>query len=57
LEVVLPQEGKISGAILSDRIKSLDWRAGKAKSLSKASREVIAGVLAKIHTLTEYDEM
>ena len=56
-EVVLPREGKISGAVLSDKIKSLDWRVRKAKSISKASRDVIGEVLAKIRTLIEYDEV
>jgi mRNA interferase MazF len=54
-EVVLPREAKASGAILSDQIKSLDWRVRKAKRFSKATKDVIGEVLAKIHTLIGYD--
>jgi mRNA interferase MazF len=50
-EVVLPPEGKASGAILSDQIKSLDWRARQARRISRAPKEVVKEVLAKISTL------
>ena len=55
-EVILPREAKPSGAILSDHVKSLDWRVRSAKRISKAPREVIREVLAKIHTLIEDDD-
>ena len=55
-EVVLPSGGKASGAILSDRVKSLDWRVRKAKRISKASRETVREVLGKLRTLTEYED-
>ena len=54
-EVMLPREGKAPGAILSDQIKSLDWRARKAKRLSKAPRDVTMEVLAKIRALIDDD--
>lgn len=50
-EVVLPERHKVSGAILSDQIKSLDWRVRKAKRLACAPKDVLKEVLAKIHTL------
>jgi mRNA interferase MazF len=50
-EVVLPEKHKLSGAILSDQIKSLDWRVRKAKLMACAPKDVIEEVLAKIHTL------
>jgi mRNA interferase MazF len=52
-EVVLPSGGKPSGAVLSDQIKSLDWRARNAKKISKAPKEAIQEVLAKIYALVE----
>ncbi len=55
-EVVLSSGGKPSGAILSDQVKSLDWRVRRAKRLSKAPKEVIREVLAKIRTLIEVDD-
>ena len=42
---------KISGAILSDQIKSLDWRVRKAKRMACAPQNVLEEVLAKILTL------
>jgi mRNA interferase MazF len=42
---------KITGVILSDQVKSLDWRKRKAKYITKASQEVINGVIEKISLL------
>ena len=50
-EVLLPEDGKVTGAVLSDQIKSLDWKARKAKLITKTSPEVIAEVLGKIGAL------
>lgn len=44
-EVALP-EG--SGVVLADQLKSLDWRARKAKLIERASSEVLAMVTARI---------
>ena len=56
-EVVLAGDAKITGAILSDQFKSLDWRARSAKRFAKASKEVMREVLAKIHTLVADDDL
>ena len=50
-EVLLPSEMEVSGAILSDQVKSLDWRVRKAKRLCTAPEEVVEEVLGKILTL------
>jgi len=50
-EVLLPSGLDISGAILSDRVKSLDWRARQAKRICDAPAEVTEEVLAKLRTL------
>ncbi len=50
-EVDIPGNQKISGTILSDQIKSLDWRARKAKKIERMPDEVIQDVLAKIESL------
>jgi mRNA interferase MazF len=55
-EVALPKIEGTSGVILSDQIKSLDWRVRKAKRFSRASRDVMAEVLAKIHALIGSDD-
>jgi mRNA interferase MazF len=50
-EVLLPQGGKVSGAILVDHVKSLDWRARKAAFIQKSGKPVTEEVLAKLLTL------
>jgi mRNA interferase MazF len=54
-EVLLPEGLKITGAILSDQIKSLDWRVRKAKRFGGAPKEVVREVLAKILALVGDD--
>jgi mRNA interferase MazF len=50
-EVALPDGGPLEGVILSDQIKSLDWRARGARRAGRIPREVIDEVLAKISPL------
>ncbi|MCK4391805.1 endoribonuclease MazF [Candidatus Bipolaricaulota bacterium] len=50
-EVTLPSGLAASGTILSDQVKSLDWRVRKAKRLCTAPEEVVEEVLGKILTL------
>lgn len=50
-EVVLPPALPASGAVLSDQIKSLDWRARKARRVCVAPETTVEEVLAKIHVL------
>src|SRR5579862_1559809 len=50
-EVVVPPGLKVSGAILSDQIKSLDWRARRAAFIGKAPAPLTAEVLGKAATL------
>jgi mRNA interferase MazF len=41
----------VSGVILSDQVKSLDWRARKAERIEPAPSEVLEEVMAKIMAL------
>lgn len=50
-EVLLPPELEAEGAVLSDQIKSLDWRQRRAKFLCTAPEDVVEEVLARIWTL------
>ena len=50
-EVQLPEGLKISGAILSDQIKSLDWKIRNAEFICKVSSVITENVLSKIATL------
>ena len=42
-----------SGVILSDQVKSLDWRARKAKFIEKVDEAVINEVVGKISAIIE----
>ena len=50
-EVSLPVDSKVSGVVLSDQIKSLDWQAREATFACKATKEVVMEVLMKILAL------
>ena len=52
-EVVLPDAYKVSGAILSDQVKSLDWQVRKARRIASAPKDVVEEVLVKILVLTQ----
>jgi|SRR5882724_7535719 len=50
-EVLVPAGLSISGAVLSDQAKSLDWRARKAELICKVPSAVVADVVKKLSTL------
>ena len=50
-EVELPTGGEAEGAVLSDQLKSLDWRVRQAEKFDRVSNEVMTEVLAKIGAL------
>jgi mRNA interferase MazF len=50
-EVAIPPGLNCQGVILSDQIKSLDWKARKATLLAKLPTSFVNEVLAKLRTL------
>lgn len=52
-EVELAEDQSISGVILSDHIKSLDWKKRKAKLIEKVQDEALQEVRAKIVALID----
>ncbi|CAN5586593.1 endoribonuclease MazF [soil metagenome] len=50
-EVVIPKGTKLKGVVLSDQLKSLDWRARNASLITKLPGDVINEVLQKTRTL------
>ena len=50
-EVELESPGKAEGVVLSDQIKSLDWRARKARKFDRVSEAVMREVAARIGAL------
>lgn len=47
-EVAIPEGSDVVGVVLADQLKSLDWRARKAKLIERASSDVLAMVTARI---------
>ena len=47
-EVKLPHDCEVSGVVLSDQVKSLDWRARKARFICRVSQDVIDETRAKM---------
>ena len=54
-EVVLPPGLKVTGAVLADQIKCLDWRARKAQRICPAPQPTLSDVLAKIELLVRQE--
>jgi mRNA interferase MazF len=52
-EVALPAGLPVQGVILSDQVKSLDWRARKAEKAASLSDEAMALVLKRVKVLLE----
>lgn len=55
-EVVLPRGLGVEGAILSDQMKSLDWRVRKAKRIGRVPRDVLKETVGKILALVDPEE-
>ena len=52
-EVLLPDGLEVSGVILADQIKSLDWRARRSSLMGSVPREVMDEVRARILPLID----
>jgi mRNA interferase MazF len=50
-EVVLPRNLEVQGAVLSDHVKSLDWRARKAKLICALPQSQMESVIGKLLAL------
>jgi len=50
-EVAIPKNAKVSGVVLSDQLKSLDWQTRNIKFIAKLPDSVIEEVLKKLKTL------
>ncbi len=52
-EVVLPKGLGVEGAVLSDQVKSLDWRARRARRIGAVPRAVLEETVGKILALID----
>ena len=50
-ETALPPGFAVSGVVLSDQVKSLDWRARRARLIGPVPSRVVDEVLVKLQTL------
>ncbi len=50
-EVILPDKARVKGVILSDQIKSLDWRVRNAERIDSVQKDIFEEVLARILTI------
>ncbi len=50
-EVLIPQGLAVTGAVLADQVKSLDWRARRAELIFPLPEATVAEVLQKLGTL------
>lgn len=50
-EISLEDTLEIQGVILSDQIKSLDWKVREAEFICKASSSILNNVLSKVNLL------
>jgi mRNA interferase MazF len=55
-EVVIPINLKIKGVVLSDQVKSLDWKARKAEFICTLPDEVVREILMKANTLMKAED-
>lgn len=50
-ESLLPADLPIQGVVLSDHLRSLDWRTRRAEIICKAPTDLLADVIAKVRAL------
>ena len=54
-EVTIPSGLKVGGVVLSDQVKSLDWRMRRAEFICKVPRQTISEVIDKLGALLPSD--
>lgn len=50
-KVVIPDGEKVSGVILSDQVRSLDWQKRNAAFITQLSADIVNDVMGKLKTL------
>lgn len=50
-EVLLPKNNQVSGVIISDQLKSLDWKVRNAEFILKAPKSIITETIKKVNSL------
>jgi mRNA interferase MazF len=55
-EVAIPAGLPVGGVVLSDQVKSLDWRARRADFICALPRETVTEILEKLAVLLRPDQ-
>lgn len=55
-EAVIPPGSEVTGAVLSDQVKCLDWRERQAELICRLRAETVVEVIEKLQTLLSLDE-
>ncbi len=55
-EVMIPPGFGVTGAVLSDQVKSLDWSERQAEFICRLSKETVLEVIEKLGTLLSLTE-
>lgn len=55
-EIIIPSGLKVTGAILSDQVKSLDWKIRNAEFYDKLPETVILEIFKKLGVLLRFDK-
>jgi mRNA interferase MazF len=50
-EVEIPARLAVTGVVLADHVKSLDWQARKASRICTVPQEVVAAVISRLNAL------
>ena len=53
-EVIVPGGPGVTGVILADQVKSVDWKARRAEKVGRATAELLNEVLARLAPLLGY---
>lgn len=53
-EVMILNNPRVSGVVLADQVKSLDWKARRAKKKCRISERELSEVLQKLKTLVDF---
>jgi len=54
-EVIIPSGLKVTGAVLSDQVKNLDWKIRDTEYYDRVPETVILEIFKKLNTLLRFD--
>lgn len=52
-EVLIPEAHDVTGVVMADQVKSLDWRARQATHIGKVPEEVVTEVLQRLEAFSQ----